>query len=139
MKTLSRGMIVLMAWLLCSLGIQAATRVALVTTGADAELAKVQDTALVLLRKDAGLEMVERAEINRVLQEQQLSLAGDVGANEAVKAGQLLRADLFAVLEGSVASTAPHPEPLALVVFDARTGVRYADAELAASNTMPAS
>ena len=116
----------------------AATRVALVSAGGNPEIQNVQDAALALLSKDGNLEMVERTEIDRVLQEQQLSLAGGVGGNEAVKAGQLLHADLFAVLEGSVTSSAAHSQPPALVVFDAKTGVRYADSELAASNTGPA-
>jgi hypothetical protein len=82
--------------------------------------------------------MLERGEIARVLQEQQISLAGVVGANEAVKAGQLLHADLFAVVEGTPGNDRGENPPLGLVVFDARTGVRYADAELAESNTLAA-
>lgn len=63
------------------------------------------------------VEMVERNEIDRVLTEQKLS--GLFGADSALQLGKILRADLFAVLE-----------PMSIIVFDSKTGLRYADETL---------
>ena len=113
----------------------AAMRVALVSSRPDAQAEQILDSALVVLSQDKELEMVERGEINRVLHEQELSLAGGSAVKQAVKAGELLHVDLFAVLEGGGAPGTADPKPLALVVFDAHTGVRYVDEELSRSNT----
>lgn len=64
-----------------------------------------------------GLDMVERDEIDQVLAEQKL--AGLFDVNSALQLGKILRVDLFAVLE-----------PTSIVVFDATTGLRYADETL---------
>src|SRR5581483_779173 len=134
---MKRKILLLMAWLLSGLLTPAATRVALVSAGGRPEIQNLQDTALALLSKDTNLEMVERTEIDRVLKEQSLSLGGADDAIAAVQSGKLLHTDLFAVLESSVPFNFASNQPLALVVFDARTGVRYADAVLTASNTAP--
>jgi hypothetical protein len=97
-------------------------------------LANILDTATALLSKDADLQLLDRAEVDRVLREHALSLAGLERAEHAVKAGQLLQADLFAVLEGSLTNEAGESTSLGLVVFDAKTGARYADSALVASN-----
>src|SRR6266516_2940165 len=111
---------------------QATTRIALVGAGNGVE--NVLDAATALLSKDTDLELLDRAEVGRVLREQEISLAGLVRAEHAVKAGQLLHADLFAVLEGATAG----PPSFGLVVFDAINGVRYADSALVASNALSA-
>jgi hypothetical protein len=116
----------------------AATRLALVGGETNAGLANVLDTTTALLGKDAGLQLLDRAEVGRVLREHELSLAGLVGAEHAVKAGQLLQADLFAVLEGALTNEVGGAMSLGLVVFDAKTGARYADSALPASNTVSA-
>ena len=116
---------------------KAATRIALVDSDSNAGLETVLDTATVLLSKDADLQLLDRAEVGRLLHEQELSLAGLVGVEHALKAGQLLHVDLFAVLEGTLTNGDSSPS-LGLVVFDARTGVRYADSALVASNTLSA-
>jgi len=111
---------------------QAATRIALVGAGNGVE--NVLDAATALMSKDTDLQFLDRAEVGRVLREQEISLAGLVRAEHAVKAGQLLHADLFAVLEGATAG----PPSFGLVVFDAINGVRYADSALVASNALSA-
>src|SRR5439155_1550727 len=76
----------------------------------------------------------ERAEIDRVLREHELSLGNGVAdAERAVKAGRLLRLDLFTVLDGGGSQNA-----FGMVVFDAQTGVRYTDSALMASNVVSA-
>ena len=112
----------------------ASTRLALVSGETNGGLANILDTATALLRKDADLQLLERAQVDRVLREHELSLAGLERAEHAVKAGQLLQADLFAVLEGSLTNEPGGSTSLGLVVFDAKTGVRYADSALVASN-----
>src|SRR5712672_2784645 len=63
----------------------AATRIALAGTGNGVE--NVLDVATALLSKDTDLQLLDRAEVVRVLREQEISLAGMVGADQAVKAG----------------------------------------------------
>jgi hypothetical protein len=114
----------------------AATRIALVGVGSG--VAGAIDTATGLLSKDAELQMLDRVEVGRALREQDISLAGPVRAEHAVKAGQLLHADLFAVLEGALTNETSASPAFGLVVFDARNGVRYADSALVASNALSA-
>ena len=116
----------------------AATRVALVGGETNAGLENVLDTSTALLSKDVDLQLLDRAEVGRVLREHELSLAGLEGAEHAVKAGQLLQADLFAVLEGNLTNEVGGAISLGLVVFDAKSGVRYADSALSASNAISA-
>jgi len=116
----------------------AATRIALVGSGGNDGIGKVLDLATALLGKDTDLQLLDRAEVDRVLREQKFSLAGMVRAEDAVKAGQLLHVDLFAVLEGALTNEVEASPSLGLVVFDAKSGVRYADSALLASNTVSA-
>ena len=116
----------------------AATRLALVGGEGNGGIENVLDIATALLGKDADLQLLDRAEVGRVLREHELSLAGLVDAVHAVKTGQLLQADLFAVLEGSLTNETAGATSLGLVVFDAKTGSRYADSALLASNTASA-
>ena len=60
------------------------------------------------------IALVERTEIDKVLAEQKLS--GMFDAAHAVQLGQILKADLFAVLETT-----------SIVIFDAHTGLRFVD------------
>src|SRR5438552_14733450 len=115
---------------------QAATRIALVGAGNGVE--NVLDAATALMSKDTVLRFVDRAEVGRVLREQEISSAGLVRAEHAIKAGQLLHADLFAVLEGALTNETKVPTTFGLVVLDAKNGVRYADSALVASNAVSA-
>ncbi len=116
----------------------AATRLALVGSGGNGGVEKVLDAATALLSQDTDLQLLDRAEVGRVLREQELSLAGVARAESAVKAGQLLHADLFAVLEGALTNETAAAPSLGLVVFDAKSGARYADSALLASNALSA-
>ena len=131
-------------WLLLSLiavaaavgSAHATTRIALVGTGQGVE--NLLDTATVLLSQDTNLQLLDRADVVRVLREQEISLAGLVRAEQAIQAGQLLHADLFAVLEGALTNETALSPALGLVVFDAKNGVRYADSALVGSNVVSA-
>lgn len=123
-----------MAVLLFCTTAMAATRIAIVGTDAGTETSKVLDLALAEFKGSKDIEVLERAQIDRVLREQEFSLGNRTpDAERAVKAGQLLRVDLFAVLEGGGPK-----QPYGVVVFDAQTGVRYADAAVIASNIVSA-
>jgi hypothetical protein len=116
----------------------AATRIALVGSEGNDGVGNVLDMATALLGKDANLQLLDRAEVDRTLREQEFSLSGMVRAEDAVNAGQLLHVDLFAVLEGTLTNGIEKSPSLGLVVFDAKTGVRYADSALLATNTISA-
>ena len=73
---------------------------------AEAKLFELQNVAL-----------LEREEIDKVLAEQKLS--GMFSATNAVELGQILKTDLFAVLETT-----------SIVIFDAQTGLRFVDETL---------
>ena len=105
----------------------AATRVALVAPDGAETALKAVDLAGEQLTKAEGMQVLERAEIYRILEEQKLSVAGWVNGDVAVKAGQLLGVDLFAAIETDPQTNAV----LAITVFDAATGVRYWDSALA--------
>jgi len=112
----------------------AAHRVAIVGTDSGAEIVKLLDLAITEFSHSKTIEVLERAQIEQVLREQEVSLGNGVAdAERAVKVGRLLRADLFAVLEGG----GPR-QPFGVVVFDGQTGVRYADTALVASNVLSA-
>ncbi len=52
----------------------------------------------VQLSQKQGIELLERAAIDKILQEQQLSAAGLLERNNTIKIGKLLRADAFVIL-----------------------------------------
>jgi hypothetical protein len=52
----------------------------------------------VKLSQKEGIELLERAEIDKLLQEQQLSVAGLLQRHNALKAGRLLRVDAFLLI-----------------------------------------
>ena len=101
-------------------------RVALVSGDTSEVVRNVLTLAEVKLSQVAGIHLLERQAIDKVLTEQKLSLAGVVAADQVVAVGKLVSVDLFAVLE---AGTIPK-EGGGLVIFDARTGVRLWDAAL---------
>jgi len=83
----------------------------------------VLDIALVKLGDDKGVMLLERAKVERLLQEQKLSLSGLVDANTAVKAGKILAVDLLAVVEYSNETK----QNTGVMIFDVATGVKLAD------------
>jgi hypothetical protein len=112
-----------------------ATRIALVSDSGDAQVANVLDLVTVRLGLQKEIELLDRAAINRALEEQKLSLSGVVNPSSVVSVGKLLSVDLFAVVN-SVQTTktngAASRMVVGLVVFDAKTGVRLWDATLSA-------
>ncbi len=84
------------------------------------------DLATVHLSEDRGIELLEREQIETVLNEQKLASSGLVDADQAIQLGTLLRVDLCGVLE-----TEPTDKRLlGIVVFDAATGIRLWDESL---------
>jgi len=105
---------------------RAETRVALVSTCGGEAGQNVLALADAALSADTNIALVERREIERVLQEQKLMHCGLSEAEQAVTVGRLLGAQIFASLE-----TVPNEkEALGLVVFDAGTGVVLEDSIL---------
>ena len=125
MKLTRWGIACALAWLLAS-GAQADVRVALVTLERGEIAQGVLDLAAAGLSAEPGIVLLERAEIDRLFEEQERSraLAGDESL--ALRAGQMLAADVLGVVEFDAAAS----EALGLVVFDARTGARLWDATL---------
>ncbi len=76
-----------------------ATRVAVVTTGGRDAAGNVALLVEARLAEGNNVEVLDRTEIDRVLAEQRLSLVGGVAAEQAVKAGRLLKCDLLIVIE----------------------------------------
>src|SRR5690242_14126067 len=79
--------------------IQAATRVALVVGSRSEGVRTALDLATARVSAMPGIELLERAAIDRVLAEQKLTLAGLADAGQAITAGKLLSADVLAVVE----------------------------------------
>src|SRR5262245_27893177 len=80
----------------------------------------VSDLLLAQLDDAKGLEIIERQALDKVLGELQLSAAGLVRARDAVRAGQLLRADWFLLGTPAIVNATN----VAVVrIVDARTGV----------------
>ncbi|RPJ38556.1 MAG: hypothetical protein EHM35_04260, partial [Planctomycetaceae bacterium] len=61
----------------------------------------------VRLSQDERVRLVERTELDRVLQEQQLFATGLVGRDNIIKVGQLLRADTFVLISAESAVAMP--------------------------------
>ena len=119
---------VLASCLILAAPVGAETRVALVPGGGGGDqVASVVDLGLVRLSADKQVTLLERREIDRILTEHKLTLAGLTDATKAIAIGQLLSVDVFAVVESGVQGQGV----LGLVVFDAQTGLRLADETLA--------
>ena len=105
---------------------EGATRVALVSAGGRDAAADVLILAESRLGKVPAVTLLDRREVERVLQEQKFSLSGLGDSSQAITAGIILRVDVFAVLE-----TSPQEKTaLGLVAFDALSGVRLQDVTL---------
>ena len=101
-------------------------KIALIANDRSETTKTLLDLAQVELSNDKGLALLERQAIDRVLTEQKLSLSGLVDGNTAVKVGRLLRVDLFAIVETWGAKN----EAFAVIVYDAGTGMKFADQSL---------
>jgi hypothetical protein len=112
-----------------------ATRVALVSTGKNDAARNLLDLTGVALGKSASIQLLERQQIDRVLSEQKIALAGLLNPNQVVAVGKLLSVDLFAVVEAGPDAE----EAIGLIVFDARSGARLWDAGLPAGGSAPES
>jgi hypothetical protein len=110
------------------------TRVALVSGERSERIANVLALAQAQLSTDADLELLDREQIRRVLEEKKVALSGVVDSRQALEVGQLLTVDLFAAVESQPDAEAPP----AVVIFDARSGVRYGDTLLPATAAEPA-
>lgn len=104
------------------------TRVALVPSSGDAHVGAIVALAEAELAQGGEVQLVERQQVDRIIGEQQLSLSGLMDADQAIKAGRVLSAQLIASIEAGKGSAS-----LALVVFDASTGVRLWDETIAAA------
>ena len=107
---------------MASLG-RAAEPVRLALIG-DASLPTVRSFQAILEAELAGLPgavLLERSEIQRVIAEQKLT--GLFDAEQAIRVGRLLPADVFVWIDCRL--KAEHPD--GLVIYDAHTGVRYVD------------
>ncbi len=104
----------------------AATRVALVSTsGGDAGHALL-DLATVQLGNVDGIEILERTRVEHALHEYGLLKGGMVDVASVIRSTRLLGVDVFAALE-----TVPdEKQALGIVVFDARSGVKFWDSSL---------
>ncbi|MCX6993180.1 MAG: hypothetical protein NT011_08580 [Kiritimatiellaeota bacterium] len=100
-------------------------RVALVSSLGSENVNKLLDMATIQLAA-CGCELVERQEIERILQEQKLALQGVIDPSQAIALGTILRADIFAFFEYDPANKLIYN----LVVFDSATGARLVDISL---------
>ena len=109
-----------------SLAHGAATRVALASAGGGDAGKDVLMLADVQLGRDPTVTLLDRREVERVLQEQKLTLSGFADSAPALAVGKILRVEVFVVLE----MPSQDREPIGLVAFDAQTGVRLQDIAL---------
>ena len=110
----------------CAAPARAATRVVLVSTGARATGKNLLTLAEAKVSALADIQLLERRQLDLVLQEQHLALEEWVDSKSAVKIGRLLHADVIANIE----SAPDKGESSSFVVFDAGSGARLWDATL---------
>lgn len=121
MRRSLRTLVWLSAVFLLAVSGRAATRVALVSTCERRSVENVMALAEAKLAQEDGLALVERAQIEKVLREQESCELFD--GQRAVTVGRLLNAEIFAVVENYAAER----QAVAFVAFDALTGVRLWD------------
>lgn len=95
-------------------------RGAIVTATGSKALQSLADLVTATVPPSAGLQLLERDEIQPVLEEHETAAEGLTDPARAVAAGRLLSVDLFAVL-------ANDPAGVGLVAYDGRSGVRLVD------------
>jgi len=122
------SILIIIGCLLSTVVSQADTRVALVSTCASSVGQDVLALAEVKLVTEKDIVLVERLQVERILQEQKLAVCGLNGYTQALTVGKLLGVEVFAALEIFPNST----NAIGLVAFDARSGVRLVDVALPA-------
>lgn len=118
-------------WMLTSMSVAAGTRLSFVYDAGNGRAAKLAELAQANLGENAGVELLERTQVQQILKEQKLSLSGALDASQAIAIGKLLTVDLIATVE---CSREKESVP-GIVIFDSRSGVRYEDAALPASES----
>jgi hypothetical protein len=107
--------------LCCGIAVNAA-KVALIPTAP--ELAPVADQVLAAMSNEPGVEFLERANIEMVLNEHKLTASGLTSSNLA-ELGKLIHADLFAIITAKPAPKGKKGAAVSgLIVYDARNGFR---------------
>ena len=106
--------------------LHAGTRVALVSTCGGKAGEELLTLAVVKLSAGPGIEVLERRNVERVLDEQKLLRCGRSEAAPALVVGRILGVEVFASLE----TVAGEKDALGLVVYDAHTGVKLLDSDL---------
>jgi hypothetical protein len=106
--------------------VRAATSVALVSTCASDTGKNMLALAEARLSGEKAIVLVERSQVERILQEWKLWQCGLGDPNQALVAGRQLGVQVFAMLEVLPGES----NALGLVCFDAGTGVRLADVTL---------
>lgn len=127
MKSLILAVLIAMAGCLSTaVAKEAATRVALVSAGGGEAGKDVLMLAETQVGGEPTITLLDRHDVERVLQEQKLTLlfAGD--SSQALAVGKIFRVEVFVALETLRGEKAP----LGLVAFDAQTGVRLHDVTL---------
>ena len=110
----------------CLLGAEARpTHVALVSSHVMGPASSVIDLATAELSQHR-LVVLDRQDVIRAIQEQELTLLGLVDANGVIAVGKMLRADIFAVIQDQRKTG----KPFGLIVFDAASGERLLDKAL---------
>jgi hypothetical protein len=82
--------------------------------------AQLTDLLAAELSRSEGLELVDRQSLEKVLREMQMNLSGLVQAKDAVRAGNLLRADWFIL---GTANGARDTNSIVVRIVDGRTGI----------------
>ena len=109
------------------LGEKPHVRIALVAeANVSPETKSLLDLATVELSRLENVELLERADVLRVLDEQKLTLMGLASDRHALAVGKLLKADMLVCLE----TDALRHQAFAATAFDAKTGVRLRDTPL---------
>lgn len=130
LRTLTLGILLLQPAMLWAQTNLPPVRVALVSTCGGDSFANELALAGAKLSKAGDIALVERAHIQRVLEEQNQWRCGLSDAQQALAAGRLLGVELFAAVE-ILSPTNPAP---GIVIFDAGTGTRLWDGLLPEGN-----
>jgi hypothetical protein len=98
--------------------------VAVVAPGlADDAIQDVLALTEAFLSENDQLQLVERSQIDKLLDEHQLALSGMVNAQEAIRVGEISRARVLVVLESDKLGERIE----SLIIYDTQFGVRLAD------------
>ena len=102
------------------------TSVAIIMTGQQPTHEPLLTLAEAKVSALADVQLLERRQLDRILQEQHLAMTGLADPKMVMKIGQLVRADVIAHIEFALGTG----EPASLVVFDAQSGARLCDVTL---------